>query len=527
MKTYFGYIRVSTAKQGEQGVSLQEQKSAITRYAERNGLAVAQWFEERETAAKRGRPIFNQMLRFIKQGKAHGLVIHKIDRSARNLRDWADLGELIDAGIEVHFANESLDLHSRGGRLSADIQAVVAADYIRNLREETRKGFYGRIKQGVYPLPAPLGYLDRGAGKPKDLDPVRAPLVKRTFTLYASGRYNLEQLLAETGAMGLHNRRGSPLSMNGLSVILNNPFYLGLIRLKRSGETFQGAHPPLITKSLFDRVQLVLRGKMNARSQTHDFRFRRLLTCAHCQYALIGEKQKRHAYYRCHTRDCETKCIREETVDDAFSQALEPLQFSADERVTLHEVVGEVRADLTAQWEAETDASRLQLGNLRERLDRLTDAYVDQLIERPTFEQRRASILMQQAALQDKIGQPKEAAMNRLTKFLELTGDAYYIYRMGLPEETRDLLRIVTSNRTVSEKTPVVTLAPPFQEVAERHVLTNGAPCRDRHRTLKALVRKLADWFVANPADTFEALSVSSRDDIRADDDLKMGDAAA
>jgi site-specific DNA recombinase len=70
-------------------------------------------------------------------------------RSARNLKDWADLGELIDSDLEVHFANESLDLHSRGGRLSADIQAVVAADYIRNLREERIKGFYGRLKQGL------------------------------------------------------------------------------------------------------------------------------------------------------------------------------------------------------------------------------------------------------------------------------------------------------------------------------------------------------------------------------------------
>jgi hypothetical protein len=40
----------------------------------------------------------------------------------------------------VHFANDSLDLNTRGGRLSADIQAVVAADYIRNLREEAKKG---------------------------------------------------------------------------------------------------------------------------------------------------------------------------------------------------------------------------------------------------------------------------------------------------------------------------------------------------------------------------------------------------
>ena len=147
MKRYFGYTRVSTAKQGEQGVSLQEQKDAIIRYAQRNSLDIAAWFEERETAAKRGRPVFNQMLKLLRHSKADGVIIHKIDRSARNLKDWSDLGELIDQGIEVHFANESLDLHSRSGRLSADIQAVVAADYIRNLREETRKGFYGPVNK--------------------------------------------------------------------------------------------------------------------------------------------------------------------------------------------------------------------------------------------------------------------------------------------------------------------------------------------------------------------------------------------
>lgn len=157
MKKFFAYIRVSTARQGEKGVSLQEQREAILRFAQRANLEILEWFEERESAAKRGRAVFNRMLRLLRQGKAQGVIIHKIDRSARNLKDWADLGELLDAGIEVHFANESLDMHTRGGRLSADIQAVVAADYIRNLREETKKGLYGRLKQGIYPLPAPIG----------------------------------------------------------------------------------------------------------------------------------------------------------------------------------------------------------------------------------------------------------------------------------------------------------------------------------------------------------------------------------
>lgn len=185
-KGYFSYVRVSTQRQGDLGTSLAEQQAAIERYAQRFNLRIIRQYEERETAAKLGRPVFLDMLKALRTQKADGLVIHKIDRSARNLKDWADLGSLIDAGIEVHFANESLDLTSRGGRLSADIQAVVAADYIRNLREETKKGIYGRLRQGLYPFPARVGYLDKGKGNPKRPDPIQAPLVRRAFELYAS-----------------------------------------------------------------------------------------------------------------------------------------------------------------------------------------------------------------------------------------------------------------------------------------------------------------------------------------------------
>ena len=94
-------------------------------------------------------------------------------------------------GIELHFAHESIDLSSRGGRLSADIQAVVAADYIRNLRDEVRKGFYGRLKQGLYPLHAPLGYVDNGGGQVKTIDPLRGPLVVQAFELYSTGQWSL------------------------------------------------------------------------------------------------------------------------------------------------------------------------------------------------------------------------------------------------------------------------------------------------------------------------------------------------
>ena len=71
--------------------------------------------------------------------KAEGVVLHKVDRGARNLADWAKFAELADAGIDVHFATEALDFRSRGGRLTADIQAVIASDFIRNLRKRHSK----------------------------------------------------------------------------------------------------------------------------------------------------------------------------------------------------------------------------------------------------------------------------------------------------------------------------------------------------------------------------------------------------
>ena len=196
MKPVFAYIRVSTPRQQSEGTSPEEQRLAIEGYAKRNGLTITEWFEETKTAAKRGRPAFTRMIRALSKGRAQGVVIHKIDRSARNPHDWAALGDLIDQNIDIHFVHESLDLRTRGGRLAANIQAVVAADFIRNLSEETRKGFYGRLRQGIYPLRAPVGYLDTGKGNPKEIDPVAGPLVRRAFELYATGEYNFELLQA-------------------------------------------------------------------------------------------------------------------------------------------------------------------------------------------------------------------------------------------------------------------------------------------------------------------------------------------
>lgn len=327
MKGCFGYVRVSTLKQGD-GVSLDAQKDAIIEYANRRGLAISQWWEEKETAAKQGRPVFNRMVAELKRGEAKGLVIHKIDRSARNYHDWAVISDLADSGVDFHIATESFDFNTYGGRMAADFMAVVAANYVRNLKQEIRKGQQGQLKIGLLPWAAPIGYRNNGRAQVKTPDPVTAPLVRQAFKLYSDGTQSIRSLVDEMKKRGLRTTSGRPLSKGGIEKMLSNPFYCGIIRVRRSGHTYPGAHEPLISPTLFQRVQDIKSGKNIKKVTRHNHLYRGLFRCKHCSRSLIGESQKGRVYYRCQTKDCATKTVREDCVDNAVIGLLKTLSLS-------------------------------------------------------------------------------------------------------------------------------------------------------------------------------------------------------
>jgi DNA invertase Pin-like site-specific DNA recombinase len=497
-KQYFSYIRVSTTKQGDYGVSLQEQHDAIVRYAQRQNLRIVRSFDEQETAAKRGRPVFSEMMRLLKHGKASGVVIHKIDRGARNLKDWADLAELIDVGVEVHFANESLDLNTRGGRLSADIQAVVAADFIRNLREETKKGFYGRLKQGLYPICAPIGYLDRGGGQAKIPNPKMAGLVREAFDVYATGNFSLPHLVEEMYRRGLRNRRGNKVSLNGISTMLNNPFYVGLIRIRKTGESFPGIHAPVVSKQVFDTVRWILDGKTVVRTHKHEFPFSRMIRCILCGCTAMAELQKGHTYYRCHTRDCETKTMREDRIENVMAQAFAPLQLNGEEMAYVHQWFDWARSHKQERAKQELEACALQLAQLRERLTRLTDAYLDGAIDKSLLDERRASLLLEEAGVKQRMHDLEagnDLALSRLEEYLELVQTASNLQKMTMPQEKRTLVKKLTSNLALGPESAVITLRNAAQLIANRRQVLSGSPNRGVPRTWDQLLTRLVNVF--------------------------------
>jgi site-specific DNA recombinase len=379
-------------------------------------------------------------------------VIHKIDRSARNYHDWAIISDLADSGIEFHIATESFDFDTYGGRMAADFMAVVAANYVRNLKTEILKGQQGQLKIGLWPWGAPVGYLNNGAAKVKTPDPATAPLVRRAFELYGTGTYSIRTLTTEMRSRGLRSLSGKALYQSNIERLLGNPFYCGILRIQTTGQTFKGAHQPLIPAALFERVKDIKSGRKVKKLTRHNHLYRGLIRCGHCHRSLIGEHQKGHVYYRCHTMGCALKTIRERRMDEAIAANLEYLSLSPEDFATAQLrlptlLTSEIR-------EQEKVTRKLQAAQVSARLDRLTDLLLDSVIDKDLFQAKKEALLVEQLRLAEEHENADKNTVTEsmLQKFLELVTNLAELYKSATKPEKRRIVEWASSNRTATEK---------------------------------------------------------------------------
>jgi hypothetical protein len=312
--------------------------------------------------------------------------------------------------------------------------------------------------------------------------------------MYSTGATNFHDLLLEAERLGLHGRSGKRITLNGLTKLLNNTFYMGLIQIKVSGQSFIGAHEPLISKALFDRVQDVLHGKTNTRTNRHDLLFRRRLSCKGCGYTLIGETHKGFVYYRCQTRECPTTAIREQTAENSFLETFSRLQFLPDEQRYCWQEARQLKADSHQHAEDAINSLKLKLGQMDDRLNRLTDAYIDRLVERDVFEQRKTALLSERLETLETLAGWESGNRNvadEMLKILERANTAYSAYKVGIVPEKREMVDLLTSNRVLNGKLLEITPSSPFDLIANRTTSKDGSPRRDIHRTCHALVSSL------------------------------------
>lgn len=452
-KSCFAYLRVSDFKQID-GASLQAQRDAILKFAEEKGFIITQWFEEKETAAKSGRTIFNAMIQKLQKSQADGLLIHKIDRSSRNFADWAKIHDLSDQGVDIHFVTENLDFRTRGGQLTADIQAVFAADYIRNLKEEIAKGMNARLKEGLYPWKAPVGYLDQGKGKAKIIDPVMGPKIQKLFELYATGEHTMYSIVDEAKTLEIVTSGGGYLTKSGVMRILSNPFYTGTIHIQKRNESYQGIHQPLISQSLFETVRSVRQNRSVKKITKHRFTYRGLFKCGQCKSAMVGERKKTLIYYRCHTRGCPTKTVREEILENEIQNTLRTYQLSEPGSNQAKEWIEKRKSEKSTSLCSETAA--MQLSKIEHRQKRLMDAYLEGDLIKSEFECRKTELLEQATHLRnlsEKCPSRSQISTN-YDKILGMLKSLDTTYFLALPDEKRQILKNLFSERSVIGKSP-------------------------------------------------------------------------
>lgn len=289
----FIYPRVSTEEQAE-GYSLDAQRRAMKEFcARKEWQIVAEYADEGKSARSDNiekRPGFKRMLEDVEAGLADVILVHKIDRFARNIRITFECLELL-ARHNVAFVSVTqpdLDYTRPEGRLFMGMMATLAQYYSDNLSQETKKGKAERKAQGLYNGHIPWGMMKGGDGIPV-ANPETIGGLHRAFDLASEGRSDrdIAQALNDAGFRTNGNRGNNPFTKDTVRAILRNRFYLGELPGERPSAAAPPKHGAVIERALWDAAQearerRATTGRDTVRQGARVYSLSGLAVCGHC-----------------------------------------------------------------------------------------------------------------------------------------------------------------------------------------------------------------------------------------------------
>ena len=375
------YARVSSREQEREGFSIPAQLELLRNYALNHNITVVREFEDAETAKKAGRTNYNEMLKFIKSSKdVNTILVEKTDRLYRNFKDYVTLE---DYDLEIHLVKEGTILSENSKsheKFIHGIKVLMAKNYIDNLSEEVKKGMAQKVKEGYVISKPPYGYKKVDT-KSSIIDETTAPFVKRAFELYSSGNLSLKRVAKQLHEEGFIYKDNKPIiNTSKLETILKSHFYYGLIEYK--GEFYEGKHEPLISKELFEQVQIAFKKDNKPKyKDTKDFLFAGMITCADCGCQISGEiKKGKYVYYSCTggKGECSQQHIyvREEELEKQYIEALKQIQTSDEHKNWIIQGLKESFADEQKYTKEKIKDFNNQKEILKERLSKI---YLDKL----------------------------------------------------------------------------------------------------------------------------------------------------
>jgi site-specific DNA recombinase len=468
------YTRISTDEEN-QPTSLHSQRERLEAFCKaQEGWRIVAHKQDQATGTKLDRPGLQAALDLARSGAVDMLLVYRVDRLSRKVRQLAQLTEELDAlNVVLKSATEPFDTGSAAGRMMLQMLAVFAEFEHATIVDRISAGIERRAKEGRwFGGRPPFGYTFSSEERVLTPDPVKAPVVRQVFDMYARkrlGTKTIAQQLRDDGAPAPSAGWGHP----AVHWIINNPTYVGKIRWR--DKVFDGVHEPLVDEFTFAKAQAIMceRGEhAKRRGNASDFLLSGLLRCGKCGKAYIGMSANgnggRYHYYACTGRQkygpkaCTGERLPRDKVDEAVLHQLVSIYRDKD-------IVADAIADANAETEKRRPEFEQRLASVGAEITR-----AEQALERyyEAFEQGKLSpercedrLTRLQARLDDLHAQEAELALAAPDEAAHAPTPAHVaevadlleaVLDEGDPQKAKALLRLLIEELRVNSRAEIV-----------------------------------------------------------------------
>ena len=403
------YCRFSSSNQREE--SIDAQLRAIYKFmGEHDYTPVGDYIDMALTGTNTDRPNFQRMIEDAKKGLFDVVIVHKMDRFSRNVRDTLNIeSELAQYGVKVISVIEQFS-DTPEGQLQQIIQLGVGQYYSQNLAREVMKGLkenaYKCLHNGGLP---PLGYDVDPKTKQYIINEKEAEAVRIIFKKFLEG-WNYRKLADYLNILGYRTKIGNEFSATtSFYDILTNPKLKGLYQYNRSISKpkqpgMKRSHrknkneseiicvpngmPAIIDEETFDEVQKLLSSRKRSRGAAKArevYLVSGLITCGECgspyhgssRYG--GRNKQKYVSYRCSKRKkienpCKCKELKKEILDSFIINQLFTTILNSQHLEVLHQKVNEKLKQKFSEMDNDLPKLEKQLKEVNQKASNLVQA---------------------------------------------------------------------------------------------------------------------------------------------------------
>jgi DNA invertase Pin-like site-specific DNA recombinase len=219
--TAVGYVRVSTDKQVDYGVSLDAQAAKIRAMAVVHGAELVDVIVDGgESAKSLQRPGVERLLALVDSRQVQAVIVAKLDRLTRSVKDLSTLLERFERrGVALISVAESLDTSSAAGRLVLNIMTAVSQWEREAIGERTRDAMSHKRANGERVGNIPFGSRLATDGEHLEPDPVEESALTEILRLRREGT-TMRDIAANMNARAYQTRRGTPWRLESVARVL-------------------------------------------------------------------------------------------------------------------------------------------------------------------------------------------------------------------------------------------------------------------------------------------------------------------